>query len=298
MRRLPGPAVGDWATEVNSGGSLRIVSGLAENTNSIFCDGSSELEAANGCPVLRDAGTTSREALVRSKTIRSDEMRALLSAPRRSRAFHLTMTYMDVLWFLFNQTRYGTALALIVPAAVSGSLPLLFLSGTVASFVHKGAGRRGSSAGVVEGFAGSKARSSRCRDRQCCRHIPDSRFAGPLATLAGYGTYVGWWDQTLPAAHTPLKYYYMLAVLLAWKLRNIHGPHSGSNIIDRLLILTLLFLPLSYYVVFAGGPSKCIRLYYCSLYCRLKTPRPLQMFLLIPYFADLTVLLFSSGFYF
>jgi len=36
----------------NSGGSLRIVSGLAENTNSIICDGSSEPETANGCPVL------------------------------------------------------------------------------------------------------------------------------------------------------------------------------------------------------------------------------------------------------
>ena len=37
MRRLPGPAVADWAKEQNSGGSLRIVSGLAENTNSIIC---------------------------------------------------------------------------------------------------------------------------------------------------------------------------------------------------------------------------------------------------------------------
>jgi hypothetical protein len=41
----------------NSRGSLRIVSGLAENTNSIFCDSSPELEAANGCPVLPRAGT-------------------------------------------------------------------------------------------------------------------------------------------------------------------------------------------------------------------------------------------------
>ena len=65
MRRLPGPAVGRLGEEGNFRGSLRIVSGLAENTNSIFCDSSSELETANGCPVLRDAGTTSREALLR-----------------------------------------------------------------------------------------------------------------------------------------------------------------------------------------------------------------------------------------
>ena len=34
------------------GRSLRIVSGLAENTNSIFCEGPGP-ETANGCPVLR-----------------------------------------------------------------------------------------------------------------------------------------------------------------------------------------------------------------------------------------------------
>ena len=37
----------------NSRGSLRVVSGLAENTNSIFCDGPSGPETVNGCPVLR-----------------------------------------------------------------------------------------------------------------------------------------------------------------------------------------------------------------------------------------------------
>jgi len=53
MRRLPGPAGCRLSEGVHgSGGSLRIVSGLAENTNSIICDGSSEPETANGCPVL------------------------------------------------------------------------------------------------------------------------------------------------------------------------------------------------------------------------------------------------------
>jgi hypothetical protein len=48
MRRLPGPADYRLGEGGDSGGSLRIVSGLAENTNSIFCDGSTEPEAANG----------------------------------------------------------------------------------------------------------------------------------------------------------------------------------------------------------------------------------------------------------
>jgi len=67
MRRLPGSAVDRLGDEGNFRGSLRFVSGLAENTNSIFCDTSSELEAANGCPVLRDAGTISREAHMRGE---------------------------------------------------------------------------------------------------------------------------------------------------------------------------------------------------------------------------------------
>jgi hypothetical protein len=40
MRRLPGPAHYRPGDGGNSRGSLRIVLGLAENTNSIFCDGS------------------------------------------------------------------------------------------------------------------------------------------------------------------------------------------------------------------------------------------------------------------
>jgi hypothetical protein len=66
MRRLPGPAADRLGDGGDSRGSLRIVSGLAENTNSIFCDGSLEPEAANGCPVLQSAGTNRREANTRS----------------------------------------------------------------------------------------------------------------------------------------------------------------------------------------------------------------------------------------
>ncbi len=81
MRRLPGPADHRPGDEGDSRGSLRFVSGLAENTNSIFCDGSTEPEAANGCPVLLGAGTTSREA-TRAQRITPDRnsKRALQSA--------------------------------------------------------------------------------------------------------------------------------------------------------------------------------------------------------------------------
>jgi hypothetical protein len=52
VRRLPGPADNRLGDGGDSRGSLRIVSGLAENTNSIICDDSSESETAHGCPVL------------------------------------------------------------------------------------------------------------------------------------------------------------------------------------------------------------------------------------------------------
>jgi hypothetical protein len=67
MRRLPGPAVDRLGDEGNFRCPFRIVSGLAENTNSIFGADSSESQTANGCPVLPGAGTISREAMVRKR---------------------------------------------------------------------------------------------------------------------------------------------------------------------------------------------------------------------------------------
>ena len=70
------PAIPSVKRQITSiGASLRIVSGLAENTSSIFYGSSSELEAANGCPVLPGAGITSREAHVRRRMTRSDGSR-------------------------------------------------------------------------------------------------------------------------------------------------------------------------------------------------------------------------------
>jgi hypothetical protein len=92
MRRLPGPAVDRLGDEGNFRGSLRFVSGLAENTNSIFCDGSSELEAANGCSVLQNAGTTSREAHVRRRDDRIRRNARAAERDKESRAFPLTKT--------------------------------------------------------------------------------------------------------------------------------------------------------------------------------------------------------------
>ena len=95
MRRLPGPAVSRLGEEGNFRDPFRIVSGLAEDTNSIFCDSSSELEAANGCPVLRGAGTISREATVRERRSRPQSIARSPERAQESCAFLLTLTYIE-----------------------------------------------------------------------------------------------------------------------------------------------------------------------------------------------------------
>ena len=90
------PPVADWAKGQYSGGPLRIVSGLAENTNSIICDGSGEPETANGCPVLhRMRGPSAvRHSCA---TLNPDQSNARSrERAQRPRAFFLTLTYMEV----------------------------------------------------------------------------------------------------------------------------------------------------------------------------------------------------------
>ena len=90
MRRLPGPADYRLGDGGNSRGSLRFVSGLAENTNSIFCADSAESQTANGCPVLptcrnhQPRGTVAWWLILISSTARSPER------AQRPRAFFLT----------------------------------------------------------------------------------------------------------------------------------------------------------------------------------------------------------------
>src|SRR5439155_22366090 len=73
----------------NSRGSLRIVSGLAENTDSIFCDGPQGSETVNGCPVLRRQEHR-REAHVRAAG--SDRFNSARSSEARVRRILFSLT--------------------------------------------------------------------------------------------------------------------------------------------------------------------------------------------------------------
>jgi hypothetical protein len=58
-----------------------MVSGLAENTNSIFCDGPFRPETANGCLVLPSAGTDAERHTMRVEHPGTVDLHALQSVP-------------------------------------------------------------------------------------------------------------------------------------------------------------------------------------------------------------------------
>ena len=74
---------------------LRIVSGLAANTDSIFGDGSLEPETANGCPVCARQEPLPRGIDYTLRVLQS-LFWALSRAPQEDPCFLLTKTYMDV----------------------------------------------------------------------------------------------------------------------------------------------------------------------------------------------------------
>src|SRR5436309_6819349 len=73
---------------LNSRGSLRIVSGLAENTHSIFCDDPRGSETVNGCPVLRRQEPSPRGTRA-SCGFRQAQQCALLRSARQEDVFLL-----------------------------------------------------------------------------------------------------------------------------------------------------------------------------------------------------------------
>lgn len=192
-------------------------------------------------------------------------------------------------WFLFGQARYGMALALIAPAAVLGGDAAFLTLGILAFFVHKGVAGgffllwvwrilRHRKSGIVLGIAVATI----------LYFILHFIFGG-LLELAGYANYAGW--ANLPSANTPLKFFYLIAVLLLWFCRERSSPRTS-------FILTLIFFPLAYFNVFAGRGFQLYSIVLFSILLRVRSPLLIRILILIPYVADLLNLLFTSGFYF
>src|SRR5205823_7124495 len=87
----------------NSRGSLRIVSGLAENTHSIFCDGPQGPDTVNGCPVLRRQEPSPRGTRASCGFCQSSPC-ALLRSARQEDFFLLDKR---LTWMSANRKRSG-----------------------------------------------------------------------------------------------------------------------------------------------------------------------------------------------
>jgi hypothetical protein len=200
----------------------------------------------------------------------------------------LTIAYF-VLWFQFGQARYGMALALLAPAAVSGGWLVFWVCGLIAVLIHKGV------AGAV--LLLCLWRILRNRRKGLIIAVAVSIVSavlvhstlGRLLELAGYANYRGWVNQQ--AANTPIKYFYLIAVFFLLRMRQKKDAAS-------LLTLAVVFLPTAYYNVFAGrGFQACSAVLFAAL---LETSAPwyIQLFIMIPYVIELVWLLLYSGLYF
>jgi hypothetical protein len=194
-----------------------------------------------------------------------------------------------VFWFLLGQARYGMGIVILAPAALAAGWFGFWVCAVIAILIHKGlAGavailfvwrflhkRKG---GLVIAIFGAVGMIVLLR----------STF-GMLLQLAGYANYSGW--SQLPAANTPLKYYYLFAVLLLWAVRD-------RTAVRPLFILTVLFLPTAYFNVFAG---RAFQVYSGVLFASLLRncpPRYIQVLIALPYVVEISSLVFWSGLYF
>ncbi len=217
----------------------------------------------------------------------------MLAFPGKGRHYSKSVSLSILLylsfWFLFAQTRYGTAVVLIALAIGTSSLWLTILAGVVAFLFHRGIS--GAVALVVIWLALRK-----------CRHgliaaIGISALLGwflylqadNILLLTAYDNYTSL--QNLPAANTPFKYYYDIALLAAWKFTD----RKASN---DLLILALLFLPTSYFNVFAGRAHEVYAALFLSWMLIGSVPRVVKYLLLAEYVADVGLLAFTSGVFF
>lgn len=206
-----------------------------------------------------------------------------------SKSVSITITIYLVSWFLFAHTRFGTAVVLVAMAIGANSVVLLLLAGIVAFLFHR----------AIAGAMVLIALWLMLRHRKHGLIIAVAISAGLAAVLnlqagnilllTAYDNYTAW--DNLPATNTALKYYYDILLLGVWKLCGIKTPNS-------LLILALLFLPTSYYNVFAGRAHEVYAAVFLAAMLSSSMPRVLRYLLLAEYMADVSSLLFSSGAFF
>lgn len=199
-----------------------------------------------------------------------------------------TLLLYVVFWFVFGQARYGMAAVLLALAIPLGSTFWLFALGLIAVLIHKAA-----LGGVLLVALWLFLRR---RKRGLAWALLFSVVisvimlygANNILTLIGYANYENL--EALPAALTPVKYYYLIAILLLWKCFNWKAP-------DDLLILILIFLPFSYFIVFAGRSYEIFAVVFLTLMLTTKMPASVRLSMLALFVADVGLLFFHSGFF-
>jgi hypothetical protein len=216
----------------------------------------------------------------------------LLAFPKRPKkrvwSASIILAAYCIFWFLFAQARYGMAIGLITAVVATNSLPLLFLGGVIAVLIHKA-----TAGGLLLILGWFLLRRKKCGILIALGISGLLTFivlqgGNNLLVIAGYGGYS--YLDNLPAAATPLKYYFCLAILLVGWIRK--EPEARI-----LLILALLFLPTCYLNAFA---ARAFSLFAPILLLTLRSGRmskPLTYLLLIPFVADLIRLVFFRGAY-
>lgn len=208
----------------------------------------------------------------------------MLVFPRRrpfSKTVSFTLLLYVMFWFFFGQTRYGMAAVLLGLASLGGGLWLIVL-GALAFLIH-----RAVIGGVLLlGLWLILRRRKYGLAMALVISVALSAFmlyeVNKILLLTDYANYENL--EKLPAALTPLKYYYLIGVLLLWKCFNWKAP-------DQLLILVLIFLPFSYFIVFAGRSYEIFAVIFMTALLTTKIPIPVKCFLLALFASDVVMVL-------
>jgi len=201
----------------------------------------------------------------------------------------LTLAIYLIFWFLFAQTRYGTAVVFVCLAVAANSIWLFAISVAVGFFFHR----------AIAGGALLVAAWLILRNRKwglilaavlsCMLAYIIFSQADKILLLTAYSNYKGL-ELNAPA-NTPLKYYFDIAILVLWKCFNRKAPHD-------LLVLAVLFLPTSYYIVFAGRAHEFYSTIFLSCLLTSPAPRLVKYAILAEYLFDVGMLAFGSGAFF
>jgi len=199
-----------------------------------------------------------------------------------------TLLLYIVFWFLFGQARYGMAAVLLGLATAIGSGLWLLVLGALAFLIHRGA-----AGGVL--LLGAWLLLRHRKYGLAITLVLSAAISlfmlyesNTILLLSDYANYENL--EKLPAALTPVKYYYLTAVLLLWKCFNWKAA-------DSLLILILIFLPFSYFIVFAGRSYEMFAVIFLTALLTTKMPIPIRACLLAMFVVDVGVLFFKSGFF-